>query len=56
MSALVLRSERKNQLDSRFAEIFSVVPERYFSGRKLFLHLENRMYLPAQAQDIQGSK
>ena len=32
MSVLVLHSERKNQLDSRFAEIFGVVPERYFSA------------------------
>ena len=32
MSVLVLHSERKNQLDSRFAEIFGTAPERYFSA------------------------
>ena len=32
MSVLVLHSERKNQLDSRFAEIFGATPERYFSA------------------------
>ncbi len=32
MSVLVLHSERKNQLDSRFAEIFGSTPERYFSA------------------------
>ena len=32
MSVLVLHSERKHQLDSRFAEIFGTAPERYFSA------------------------
>ena len=32
MSVLVLHSERKKQLDSRFAEIFGATPERYFSA------------------------
>ena len=32
MSVLVLHSERKHQLDSRFAEIFGAAPKRYFSA------------------------
>ena len=32
MSVLVLHSERKHRLDSRFAEIFGAAPERYFSA------------------------
>ena len=32
MSVLVLHSERKNQLDGRFTEIFGAAPERYFSA------------------------
>ena len=32
MSALILTSEAKHQLDSRFREIFGAAPERYFSA------------------------